>query len=120
LLTARKLVHSELRDVENSLRGVLRAVRNWWAGHPAYEMIVFETRKIVRSDAQARLLTADRGAHLCQGDRRSEAVHVDQATQGLPAIEELGNADRLAPPTGDEHARHDQSESARPRYFGLS
>lgn len=92
LLTARKLVQSKLRDVENSLRGILRGfglkvgktterefarrIEELAAGHPHLEMIskallsvrealrkeftAFEKqiRKMVRSDAQARLLTS--------------------------------------------------------------
>jgi transposase len=92
LLTARKLVQSKLRDVENSLRGILRgfglkvgkATEREFAGriselvanHPNLQMIaasllavretlrkefkVFEkqTRRMARSDTQARLLTS--------------------------------------------------------------
>jgi transposase len=92
LLTARKLVQSKLRDVENSLRGILRGfglkvgkttdrefagrIGELVAGHPHLEMIAkallavrealrqeftaFEkqTRRMVRSDVQARLLTS--------------------------------------------------------------
>lgn len=92
ILTARKLVQSKLRDVENSLRGILRGfglkvgktterefaarIVELVAGHPHLQRIAdallavretlrkefsaFEkqTRKMVRSDAQARLLTS--------------------------------------------------------------
>jgi transposase len=91
-LTARKLVQSKLRDVENSLRGILRGfglkvgktterefagrINQLVADHPHLRMIAdallavrevlrkeftaFEkqTRKMVRSDMQARLLTS--------------------------------------------------------------
>ena len=91
LLTARKLVQSKLRDVENSLRGILRGfglkvgkttergfagrIQELVAGHAHLAMIAdallavrealrkefkaFEkqTRKMVRSDTRARLLT---------------------------------------------------------------
>ena len=91
-LTARKLVQSKLRDVENSLRGILRGfglkvgktterefagrIRELVADHPCLQSIgdallsvrealrkeftAFEkqTRKMVRSDMQARLLTS--------------------------------------------------------------
>jgi transposase len=90
LLTARKLVQSKLRDVENSLRGILRGfglkvgktterafaarIKELVAGHAHLQMIAdallavretlrkefaaFEkqTRRMVRSDMQARLL----------------------------------------------------------------
>lgn len=90
LLTARKLVQSKLRDVENSLRGILRGfglkvgktterefagrIEELVSGHPHLEVIAqallavravlrkefaaFEkqTRKMARTDAQARLL----------------------------------------------------------------
>jgi len=92
LLTARKLVQSKLRDVENSLRGILRGfglkvgktternfaarINELVAGHPHLQMIAnallavretlrkeftaFEkqTRRMARSDMQARLLTS--------------------------------------------------------------
>ena len=92
LLTARKLVQSKLRDVENSLRGILRGfglkvgkttgqkfagrIEELVAGHPHLQTIAkallavravlrtefaaFEkqTRRMVRSDMQARLLTS--------------------------------------------------------------
>lgn len=92
LLTARKLVQSKLRDVENSLRGILRGfglkvgktterafagrIEELVSGHPHLEVIAnaplavravlrkefaaFErqTRKMVRSDTKARLLTS--------------------------------------------------------------
>jgi transposase len=92
LLTARKLVQTKLRDVENSLRGILRGfglkvgkvterqlagrINELVAGHPHLQMIADallavrqtlrkeftafdkQTRKIVRSDRQARLLTS--------------------------------------------------------------
>ena len=92
LLTARKLVQSKLRDVENSLRGILRGfglkvgkttgqkfagrIEELVAGHPHLQVITkallavrtvlrtefaaFEkqTRRMVRSDMQARLLTS--------------------------------------------------------------
>ncbi|NEV02954.1 IS110 family transposase, partial [Bradyrhizobium uaiense] len=92
LLTARKLVQSKLRDVENSLRGILRGfglkvgkttergfagrINELVAGHLHLQMIsgallavrealrkefaAFEkqTRRMVRSDPQARLLTS--------------------------------------------------------------
>jgi transposase len=91
-LTARKLVQSKLRDVENSLRGILRGfglkvgktterkfaerIRELAANHPHLQRIAdallsvrevlrkefaaFEkqTRKMLRSDMQARLLTS--------------------------------------------------------------
>jgi transposase len=86
LLTARKLVQSKLRDVENSLRGILRGfglkvgkkfagrIEELVSGHPHLEMIArallavhavlrkefatFEkqTRKLARSDTRTRLL----------------------------------------------------------------
>jgi transposase len=92
LLTARKLVQSKLRDIENSLRGILRGfglkvgkttereyagrINELVAGQPYLQMIAasllavretlqkefkaFEkqTRRMVRSDMQARLLTS--------------------------------------------------------------
>ena len=92
LLTARKLVQSKLRDVENSLRGILRGfglkvgktterefagrIRELVTDHPHLRMIAdallavrealktefmaFEkqTRRMMRSNAQARLLTS--------------------------------------------------------------
>jgi transposase len=92
LLTARKLVQSKLRDVENSLRGILRGfglkvgktterefagrIKELVTDHPHLQRIAdallavrealrkefsaFEkqTRKMVRSDMQARLLTS--------------------------------------------------------------
>jgi hypothetical protein len=182
MLTARKLVQSKLRDVENSLRGILRGfglkvgkttprtfaarIRELVAGHANLQTIARALlsvrtvllRELDAFEKQVRCMgargckgqavdvdagcRADRGAHLCIRHRRSGAVqivetsratfrahaeevsvrrdrshrpdqqdrgrlgahrslpgrprHADQASQGLPRAQELGDADRQA------------------------
>ena len=118
LLTARKLVQSKLRDVENSLRGILRGFGlkvgkttelkfagriEELAGHPHLQVIakaLLAVRAVLRkrvcsfreagtqdgairpADTAADVdpgSRPDRGADLCQRDRRSGPVHLVKA-----------------------------------------
>ena len=117
VLTARKLVQSKLRDVENSLRGMLRgfglkvgktterasqdgsaslwrAIRNLeviakalLAVHEVLlrEFKAFEKRREWRDPTAGQAADVDaggrpdRGPHLCQRDRRSDAVQIVEA-----------------------------------------
>ncbi|ESX83973.1 hypothetical protein [Mesorhizobium sp. LNJC405B00] len=89
VLMARKLIQSKLRDVENSVRGILRGfglkvgktTPRGFAGHPNLKMVAaallsvhavllrefqaFEkqVRVLVRRDARARRLMSTPGAH---------------------------------------------------------
>ncbi len=110
LLTARKLVQSKLRDVENSLRGILRGfglkvgktterefagrIEELVVGHPAFGASgaaegVCSFREAGTQDGTIRHPDTafdvdpgrrpDRGADLCQCDRRSDPVQIVEA-----------------------------------------